>query len=90
MTDSKDGQLAQAEEQRRRPGVTPRMRKIMLEIDQKFGPFPTIGCYRPGDPQDHGSGRACDFMESIAGRMPTASPRNRHRRQRVADHQERH
>lgn len=53
--------------------MTPRMRKVMLEIDQKFGPFPTIGCYRPGDPQDHGSGRACDFMESTAGRMPTAS-----------------
>lgn len=53
--------------------MTPRMRAVMLEIDRKFGPFPTIGCYRPGDPQDHGSGRACDFMESTAGRMPTAS-----------------
>ncbi|OLT13880.1 hypothetical protein BJF79_19530 [Actinomadura sp. CNU-125] len=53
--------------------MTPRMRAVMLEIDQKFGPFPMIGCYRPGDPQDHGSGRACDFMESTAGQMPTAS-----------------
>ncbi|MFI0449672.1 hypothetical protein [Actinomadura sp. 6N118] len=53
--------------------MTPRMRKVLLEIDGKFGPFPTIGCYRAGDPQDHGSGRACDFMESTAGRMPSAS-----------------
>ncbi|MDA8368363.1 MAG: hypothetical protein M0026_00635 [Nocardiopsaceae bacterium] len=53
--------------------MTPRMREVMLEVDRKFGPFPMIGCYRPGDPQDHGSGRACDFMESTAGTMPTAS-----------------
>jgi len=49
------------------------MRSLYLEIDQKFGAFPTIGCSRPGDPQDHGTGRACDFMESTGGRMPTAS-----------------
>jgi hypothetical protein len=51
--------------------MTARMRKALLEIDSKYGPFPAIGCYRAGDPQDHGSGRACDFMESTAGRMPT-------------------
>ncbi|WP_026411043.1 coiled-coil domain-containing protein [Actinomadura oligospora] len=53
--------------------MTPRMRAVMQEIDSKFGPFPAIGCARPGDPQDHGSGTACDFMESTAGQMPSAS-----------------
>ncbi|RMI43987.1 hypothetical protein EBO15_14795 [Actinomadura harenae] len=53
--------------------MTPRMRTAMQEIDAKFGPFPAIGCARPGDPQDHGSGTACDFMENAAGRMPSAS-----------------
>lgn len=53
--------------------VTARMRTVLLEIDGKFGPFPTIGCTRPGDPQDHGSGTACDFMESTGGKMPSAS-----------------
>lgn len=53
--------------------MTARMRTVLVEVDSKFGAFPAIGCARPGDPQDHGSGRACDFMESTAGRMPSAS-----------------
>ncbi|MEU8801997.1 hypothetical protein [Spirillospora sp. NPDC048819] len=53
--------------------MTSRMRNVLVEIDGKFGPFPTIGCARPGDPQDHGSGTACDFMESTGGGMPSAS-----------------
>lgn len=53
--------------------MTARMRTVMTEIDAKFGPFPAIGCARPGDPQDHGSGTACDFMENAAGQMPSAS-----------------
>ncbi|MFB4311410.1 hypothetical protein [Actinomadura sp. GTD37] len=53
--------------------MTARMRTALVEIDGKFGPFPTIGCARPGDPQDHGSGTACDFMESTGGQMPSAS-----------------
>lgn len=53
--------------------MTARMRTALLAIDGKFGPFPTIGCARPGDPQDHGSGRACDFMESTGGKLPSAS-----------------
>lgn len=52
--------------------MTARMRTLYLEIDNRFGAFPTIGCYRGGDPLDHGSGRACDFMESTGGRMPSA------------------
>ncbi|MFI0408662.1 coiled-coil domain-containing protein [Actinomadura sp. 3N508] len=53
--------------------MTARMRTALLAIDGRFGPFPSIGCSRPGDPQDHGSGRACDFMESTGGQMPSAS-----------------
>ncbi|TMQ90767.1 hypothetical protein ETD83_34040 [Actinomadura soli] len=53
--------------------MTARMRTALLAIDGNFGPFPSIGCSRPGDPQDHGSGRACDFMESTGGQMPSAS-----------------
>ncbi|GAA1805079.1 hypothetical protein [Actinomadura chokoriensis] len=53
--------------------MTARMRTVLLEVDGRFGPFPTIGCARPGDPQDHGSGTACDFMESTGGKMPSAS-----------------
>ncbi|WP_262401661.1 coiled-coil domain-containing protein [Actinomadura sp. CNU-125] len=53
-------------------GMTARMIKVRNEIEAELGPFVTIGCTRPGDPQDHGSGRACDFMESSAGQMPSA------------------
>ncbi|WP_131732532.1 hypothetical protein [Actinomadura formosensis] len=53
--------------------MTPTMRTVLLEIAGVFGPFPVIGCHRStGDPQDHGEGRACDFMESTGGRMPSA------------------
>jgi hypothetical protein len=56
--------------------MTPAMRTVVLEIAGMFGPFPVIGCYRStGDPQDHGDGRACDFMESTGGRMPSAGAR---------------
>ncbi|MEW2354731.1 hypothetical protein [Spirillospora sp. NPDC029432] len=55
--------------------MTARMRTVLNAVDSKFGPFPAIGCARPGDPQDHGSGRACDFMESTGGQMPSASAR---------------
>ncbi|MFC9977103.1 hypothetical protein ACFVH6_40000 [Spirillospora sp. NPDC127200] len=54
--------------------MTPTMRSVVVELNTMFGPFPVIGCFRStGDPQDHGKGRACDFMESTAGRMPSAS-----------------
>ncbi|MFG2004695.1 coiled-coil domain-containing protein [Spirillospora sp. NPDC048911] len=57
------------------PSMTSRMRTLMLAIDGKYGPFPAIGCSRPGDPQDHGSGTACDFMESTGGKMPSSGAR---------------
>ncbi|MCD0452362.1 hypothetical protein LO762_24685 [Actinocorallia sp. API 0066] len=53
-------------------GLTARLVALRTAVLDEFGAFPTIGCLRPGDPQDHGSGRACDFMESLGGRMPTA------------------
>ncbi|MFC6883160.1 MULTISPECIES: hypothetical protein [Actinomadura] len=56
--------------------MTPTMRNVVMAVDGMFGPFPAIGCYRgSGDPQDHGDGRACDFMESTGGAMPSASAR---------------
>jgi len=53
--------------------ITPRMREVRDEIDQRFGPFPDIGCYRPGNDGEHPLGRACDFMLSSGGVMPDAS-----------------
>jgi hypothetical protein len=55
-------------------GVTPRMAHVKTVIDQEMGPFPTIGCVRTtGDPQDHGTGHACDFMITTGGVMATGS-----------------
>jgi hypothetical protein len=53
--------------------ITPRMREVKDEIDRRFGPFITIGCYRPGNDGEHPLGRACDFMLSSGGVMPTAA-----------------
>ncbi|GAB2810633.1 hypothetical protein GCM10022221_05050 [Actinocorallia aurea] len=52
-------------------GCTPHMQAVRNELDAMFGPFPVIGCMRPGDPQDHGQGQATDYMLSSGGRMPT-------------------
>ena len=53
--------------------ITPRMREVRNEIDSRFGPFPAIGCYRPGSDGEHPLGRACDFMLSSGGVMPTGA-----------------
>jgi len=53
--------------------ITPRMREVRDEVDRRFGPFPAIGCYRPGNDGEHSLGRACDFMLSSGGIMPAAS-----------------
>ncbi|MEO5877191.1 MAG: hypothetical protein ABIS86_06445 [Streptosporangiaceae bacterium] len=50
-------------------GCSPHMQAVRNEIDALLGPFPAIGCYRGGDPQDHGSGNASDFMVA-AGTVP--------------------
>ncbi|MFG2075824.1 coiled-coil domain-containing protein [Nonomuraea maritima] len=50
-------------------GLTPRMISVRAEIMQNFPMRYGVGCLRPGDPGEHGKGRACDFMMSSGGRM---------------------
>ncbi|GAA3092369.1 coiled-coil domain-containing protein [Streptosporangium carneum] len=58
-------------------GLTPRMVSVRNTILQTFPmPYP-VGCLRRGDPGEHGSGRACDFMMSVGGRMPTPEAKER-------------
>jgi septal ring factor EnvC (AmiA/AmiB activator) len=53
-------------------GATPRMAAIRDEIVQNFGaPYP-VGCLR-SSADDHGVGRACDFMMSAGGARPSAA-----------------
>lgn len=55
-------------------GVTSRMLNVKNTMDVEFGPFPTIGCVRyAGDPQDHATGRACDFMVTTGGAVASGS-----------------
>ena len=54
------------------PNITPRMQQVKDAVDRRFGPFPAIGCYRPEATGEHPLGRACDFMLSTGGVMPTA------------------
>lgn len=64
--------------------VTPRMAEVRDEIIDEFGaPYP-VGCHRPGDSGDHGSGHACDFMVSANGEMPT--PENQQLGQEISDY----
>lgn len=61
----------------------PRMAAIRDEIIMKFGaPYP-VGCYRPSA-DDHGDGRACDFMMSANGAAPSAA--NKALGQQIADY----
>jgi hypothetical protein len=53
--------------------ITPRMRQVRDEVDRRFGPFSSIGCFRAEASGEHPLGRACDFMLSSGGVMPTAS-----------------
>jgi hypothetical protein len=51
--------------------ITARMRQVRDEVDRRFGPFSTIGCYRPESSGEHPLGRACDFMLSTGGVLPS-------------------
>ncbi|WP_219471526.1 coiled-coil domain-containing protein [Nonomuraea rhizosphaerae] len=52
--------------------ITPRMRIIRAQIEKNFAlPFP-VGCFRSGGGGEHPLGRACDFMMSTGGAMPSA------------------
>jgi len=53
--------------------ITPRMRQVKDEVDRRFGPFVDIGCFRAEAGGEHPLGRACDFMLSSGGVMPTAA-----------------
>ena len=54
-------------------GITERTAEMRAQAIEKFGaPYP-VGCLRVGDPQDHGKGRACDFMTGPYGQMPNAA-----------------
>ncbi|GAA3676672.1 hypothetical protein GCM10022224_046140 [Nonomuraea antimicrobica] len=50
-------------------GLTPRMISVRAEIMANFPMKYGVGCLRPGDPGEHGKGRACDFMMSSGGTM---------------------
>jgi len=54
------------------PNITPRMQAVKNAVDLRFGPFPAIGCYRPEASGEHPLGRACDFMLSTGGVMPSS------------------
>ncbi|MDA0635743.1 hypothetical protein OUY22_20165 [Nonomuraea sp. MCN248] len=53
--------------------ITPRTRLMKTEIAKNFAlPF-SVGCFRGGSSGEHPLGRACDFMMSTGGSMPTAT-----------------
>ncbi|MCK2212674.1 hypothetical protein MF672_002505 [Actinomadura sp. ATCC 31491] len=54
-------------------GLTPRMIAVRAEIMANFPMRYGVGCLRPGDPGEHGKGRACDFMMSRGGTMATGA-----------------
>jgi hypothetical protein len=49
------------------------MLSVRDEIDRRFGPFSSIGCLRAEAGGEHPLGRACDFMLSTGGIMPSGS-----------------
>jgi hypothetical protein len=53
--------------------ITPRMRQVRDAVDRRFGPFSSIGCFRAEASGEHPLGRACDFMLSSGGVLPSAS-----------------
>ncbi|WP_043618259.1 hypothetical protein [Nonomuraea candida] len=54
-------------------GLTPRMINVRAEIMANFPMKYGVGCLRPGDPGEHGKGRACDFMMSGGGTVASGS-----------------
>ncbi|WP_239115307.1 coiled-coil domain-containing protein [Planotetraspora kaengkrachanensis] len=52
--------------------ITPRMRLMKSEVEKHFDLRYTVGCYRNESSGEHPLGRACDFMMSSGGSMPTA------------------
>ncbi|MEZ0077052.1 coiled-coil domain-containing protein [Planotetraspora sp. GP83] len=52
--------------------ITPRMRLMRAEVEKHFALKYTVGCYRGESSGEHPLGRACDFMMSSGGMMPSA------------------
>jgi hypothetical protein len=52
--------------------ITPRTRLIREEIKKNFALKFSIGCFRAGGGGEHPLGRACDYMLSSGGTMPSA------------------
>jgi hypothetical protein len=65
------------------PCITATLRRAVNATIAAFGRGHGVGCSRPGDPEDHGKGRACDLMVSTTGRRPT--PEMRAHGQAMAD-----
>ncbi|GAA0977068.1 hypothetical protein GCM10009555_037700 [Acrocarpospora macrocephala] len=53
--------------------ITPRTRLMREEIKDAFKLHYTVGCFRVDNMGEHPLGRACDFMMSSGGAMPTAA-----------------
>ncbi|WP_084961215.1 coiled-coil domain-containing protein [Thermoactinospora rubra] len=53
--------------------ITPRTRLMRDQIKKTFDLKYTVGCYRVDDSGEHPLGRACDFMMSQGGSMPSAA-----------------
>ncbi|WP_188192317.1 coiled-coil domain-containing protein [Nonomuraea sp. SYSU D8015] len=53
--------------------ITPRTQLMREQVKKNF-PLPfAVGCFRSGSSGEHPLGRACDFMMSTGGAMPTAA-----------------
>ncbi|GAA4196600.1 hypothetical protein [Microbispora amethystogenes] len=52
--------------------ITPRMRLMRSEVESHFDLGFPVGCYRAENSGEHPLGRACDFMMSSGGSMPSA------------------
>ncbi|MFC4534094.1 coiled-coil domain-containing protein [Sphaerisporangium dianthi] len=53
--------------------ITPRTRLMRAEVKSHFPLHFPVGCYRAEDSGEHPLGRACDFMLSSGGALPSAA-----------------
>ncbi|WP_250214456.1 hypothetical protein [Acrocarpospora catenulata] len=53
--------------------ITPRTRLMREEVKKAFNLHYTVGCFRVDSMGEHPLGRACDFMMSSGGTMPSAA-----------------
>ncbi|MGP3961467.1 coiled-coil domain-containing protein [Nonomuraea sp. 3N208] len=53
--------------------ITPRTQLMREQVRKNFSLPYTVGCFRSGSGGEHPLGRACDFMMSTGGSMPTAA-----------------